>query len=70
MDEQEHLPDVFKFTGTAEGLQETTKWVMQRGIFGQFRGPGLRTLAIPSPSPQHKTNVSSVMKYWELWGAL
>ncbi len=24
--------------GTAEGLRKTTKWVMQRGILGQFRG--------------------------------
>ncbi len=37
-DEQGHLPDFSKYLGTADGLQKTTKWVMQRGILGQFRG--------------------------------
>jgi hypothetical protein len=37
-DEQGHLPDFSKLLGTAEGLRKTTKWVMQRGILGQFRG--------------------------------
>jgi hypothetical protein len=37
-DEQGHLPDLLKLLGPAEGLQKTTKWVMQRGILGQFRG--------------------------------
>jgi hypothetical protein len=37
-DEQGHLPDFAKFLGTADGLRKTTKWVMQRGILGQFRG--------------------------------
>jgi hypothetical protein len=37
-DEQGHLHDFSKLLGTAEGLQKTTKWVMQRGILGQFRG--------------------------------
>ncbi len=37
-DEQGHLPDFSKLLGTAEGLQKTTKWVMQRGILGLFRG--------------------------------
>jgi hypothetical protein len=27
-----------KLLGTADGLRKTTKWVMQRGILGQFRG--------------------------------
>jgi hypothetical protein len=37
-DEQGHLPDFSKLLGTADGLRKTTKWVMQRGILGQFRG--------------------------------
>jgi hypothetical protein len=37
-DEQGHLPDFSKLLGTAEGLRKTTKWAMQRGILGQFRG--------------------------------
>ncbi len=37
-DEQGHLPNFSKLLGTAEGLRKTTKWVMQRGILGQFRG--------------------------------
>ncbi len=37
-DEQGHLPDFSKLLGTAEGLRKTTRWVMQRGILGQFRG--------------------------------
>ncbi len=37
-DDQGHLPDFSKLLGTAEGLRKTTKWVMQRGILGQFRG--------------------------------
>jgi hypothetical protein len=37
-DEQGHLPDFSKLLGTAEGPRKTTNWVMQRGIFGQFRG--------------------------------
>jgi hypothetical protein len=37
-DELGHLPDVSKLLVTAEGLRKTTKWVMQRGILGQFRG--------------------------------
>jgi hypothetical protein len=37
-DEQGHLPDFSRLIGTADGLQTTTKWVMQRGILGQFRG--------------------------------
>jgi hypothetical protein len=36
-DEQGHLPDFSKLLGTAKGLQKTTKWVMKRGILGQFR---------------------------------
>jgi hypothetical protein len=32
------MPDFSKLLGTAEGLRKTTKWVMQRGILGQFRG--------------------------------
>jgi hypothetical protein len=36
-DEQGHLPDFSKLLGTTEGLQKTTRWVMQRGILGQFR---------------------------------
>ncbi len=38
MDEQGHLPNFLKSLEMAEGLQKTTKWVMQRGILGQFRG--------------------------------
>ncbi len=37
-DEQGHLPNFSKLLGTAEGLQKTNKWVMQRGIVGQFWG--------------------------------
>jgi hypothetical protein len=37
-DEQGHLPDFTKLLGTAERLRKTTRWVMQKGIFGQFRG--------------------------------
>jgi hypothetical protein len=37
-DEQGHLPDFSKLLGTGEGLRKTTKWVMQRGILGQFGG--------------------------------
>ncbi len=37
-DEHGHLPDFSKLLGTAEGLRKTTRWVMQRGILGQFRG--------------------------------
>jgi hypothetical protein len=37
-DEQGHLPDLSKLIGTAERLRKTTRWVMQRGILGQFRG--------------------------------
>jgi hypothetical protein len=37
-DEQGHHPDISKFFGTAGRLQRTTKWVMQGGILGQFRG--------------------------------
>jgi hypothetical protein len=37
-DEYGHLPDFSKLLGTAEGLRKTTKWAMQRGILGQFRG--------------------------------
>jgi hypothetical protein len=33
-----HLLNFSKLLGTAEGLRKTTKWVMQRGILGQFRG--------------------------------
>jgi hypothetical protein len=32
------MPDFSKFLGTAEGLRKPTKWVMQRGILGLFRG--------------------------------
>jgi hypothetical protein len=35
--EHGHLPDFSKLLGTADGLQKTTKWVMQKGILGQFR---------------------------------
>jgi hypothetical protein len=31
-DEQGHLLDYSKLLGTGEGLRETTKWEMQRGI--------------------------------------
>jgi hypothetical protein len=27
-----------RLLGTAEGLQKTSRWVMQREILGQFRG--------------------------------
>jgi hypothetical protein len=37
-DQMGHLPDFSKLLGTAERLRKTTKWVMQRGILGQFRG--------------------------------
>jgi hypothetical protein len=36
-DEQGHLPNFSELLGTADGLRKTTKWVMQRGILGQFR---------------------------------
>jgi hypothetical protein len=34
-----HLPYFSRLLVTADGLQKTTKWVMQREIFGHFRGP-------------------------------
>jgi hypothetical protein len=37
-DEHGHLPDFSKLLGTADGQRKTTRWVMQRGILGQFRG--------------------------------
>ncbi len=37
-DEQGYIPDFSKLLGTADGLRKTTKWVMQNGILGQFRG--------------------------------
>jgi hypothetical protein len=37
-DEQGRLPEFSKLLGTAEGLQKTTKLVMQSEILGQFRG--------------------------------
>ncbi len=52
-DDQGHLPDFSKLLGTAEGLQKTTKWVMQRGILGQFKGGHGRALwpfQLPLPS--------------------
>jgi hypothetical protein len=39
-DELGQLLDFSKLLGTAEGLQKSTKWMMQRGILGQFRGAG------------------------------
>jgi hypothetical protein len=33
-----HLPDFLRLLRTADGLQKTTKWVMLKGILGQFRG--------------------------------
>jgi hypothetical protein len=53
-DEQGHLPDFSKLLGTAEGLRKTTRWVMQRGILGQFWGArdALYGLPLPlSPAP-------------------
>jgi hypothetical protein len=64
------MPDFLKLLGTAEGLQKTTKWVMQRGIWDSSEGPGTRSMALPSPTPQHKTNFGSVLRYWRLQGAL
>jgi hypothetical protein len=37
-DEMGHLLDFLRLLGTADGLCKTTRWVMQRGILGQFRG--------------------------------
>ncbi len=34
----EQGPDLSKLLGTAEGLRKATRWVMQRGILGQFKG--------------------------------
>jgi hypothetical protein len=69
-DEQEHLPDFSEFLGTAEGLQRTTKWMMQRGTLGQFWGPGSHSMALPSISPQHRTDFGFVFRYWRLQQAL
>ncbi len=44
-DEQGHLPDFSKLLRTAAGLRKSTKWVMQIGIWGQFRGPETRSMA-------------------------
>jgi hypothetical protein len=33
-----HLQVFSWLLGTADGLRKTTRWVMQRGILGQFRG--------------------------------
>ncbi len=56
-DEQGHLPDFSKLLGTAEGLQRTTKWVMQREILGQFRG-GQGCALWPSPLPLPSTGLT------------
>jgi hypothetical protein len=37
-DKQGHLPNFSRLLGTDDGLRKTTRWVMQRGILGQFRG--------------------------------
>jgi hypothetical protein len=31
------MVDFSRFLGAADGLQKTTQWVMQRGIFEHFR---------------------------------
>jgi hypothetical protein len=48
-DEQKHLPDSSKLLGTAEGLQITIDWVMQRGILAQFRGARDALYCLPNP---------------------
>jgi hypothetical protein len=37
-DEQGHLHGYLKFVGTAGGLGKAIKWLVHRGILGQFRG--------------------------------
>jgi hypothetical protein len=40
-----------RLLGTVEGLRKTTKWVMQRGILGQFRGAREALYGTPTPFP-------------------
>ncbi len=56
-DEQEHVPDFLKLLGTGEGLQITSKWVMQRGILGHFRG-GQGPALWPSSFPLLSTGLT------------
>jgi hypothetical protein len=69
-DEHGHLPNYSKLLGTADGLRKTTKWVMQRGILGQFREARDALYGPPSFSPEHRTNVGFVLRYWRLLGTL
>jgi hypothetical protein len=39
---------------------------MQKVILEQFRGPGMRSMALTSPYPQLKTNMGFVKRYWRL----
>jgi hypothetical protein len=48
-----YLPDFSRLLGTADGLQKTTRWVMQRGILGQFRG--VRDMLYGPPTPASLT---------------
>jgi hypothetical protein len=53
-DELGHLPNFSKFLGTVDGIRKTTRWVMQRGILGQFRGARDMLYGPPIPtSPTH-----------------
>jgi hypothetical protein len=48
------LANFSRLLGTADGLQKTTRWVMQRGILGQFRGArGMLYDPPTSVSPTH-----------------
>ncbi len=65
-DEQGYLSNFLRLLGTAERQQMITKWVMQRGFLGHFRGPGTRSMALPFPSPQLKANLGITLRYWWL----
>jgi hypothetical protein len=48
-DDQGHLPDFKKLLTTPSGLQKVSKWVIQRGILGQYcRARGF--LSPPGPT--------------------
>jgi hypothetical protein len=69
-DEQGHRPDFSKSLGTAKGLQKIIRWVMHGGIWGSSWGPGTRSMALSSPSSQHKTDFGIALRYWRLQGTL
>ncbi len=60
-----HLPDISMLLGTADGLQKTTRWVMQRGILGQFRGARSTLWPLNFSFPYAQL----ILFYFELLGA-